>query len=347
MPGQESVATQQRRNLILEAVKRLSRSGLWVTQPDLVKDLTSQGYSVEKHHVLRDLKALLLIHPQLECNDNSQDGEKRRGLTYGYRWIGKDAPPETGLSIPEALSLVLVSKHLKQALPSTLTRALGSLFDRAEKTLNLQRANAEARWNDIVQVVPPSQPLLPPSIENDVLNAVHDALLANEQVEVTYRNASNRKEKLQLHPLGILLREPVTYLVALCNDYDDIRLYAFHRIVTAKRTYLPTRRPEDFSVKAYAKEQGHFGRGRLITMKARVKPYLATVLKETPLDSSQEIGSADKNGWSSITVKVRDTWQLQWWILSQGSGIQILEPKALCESVTGMIRDMATLYGMS
>ena len=261
MPGQKAVATQQRRNMILDAVKRLSRSGHWVTQPELVKDMSSQGYSVEKHHVLRDLRALLDIHPQLECNDNSRDGQPQRGLTYGYRWVGKDAPPETGLSIPEALSLVLVSKHLKQALPSTLTRALDSLFDKAEKTLDIQKANAEARWKDIVHVVPPMQPLTPPTIANDVLNAVHDALLAEEQIAVTYRNASNRKETLVLHPLGILMREPVSYLVALCKDYDDPRLYAIHRIQSAKRTYEPRRKPDGFSMKVYAKEQGHFGLG--------------------------------------------------------------------------------------
>lgn len=344
MPGQKAVATQQRRNLILDAVKRLSRSGHWVTQPDLVKDLSGQGYTVEKHHVLRDLRALLEIHPQLECNDNSHNGTPQRGLTYGYRWVGKDAPPETGLSIPEALSLILVSRHLKQALPSTLTRALESLFDRAEKTLDLQKANAEARWKDIVHVVPPIQPLIPPDIPNDVLNVVHDALLAEEQIDVTYRNAANRKEKFLLHPLGILMREPVSYLVALCNDYDDPRLYALHRLQSAKRTYQPRRQPQNFSMKAYAKEQGHFGSSRQITLKARICPYLATVLSETPLDASQEMGPADKDGWRLVTAKVRDTWQLHWWILSHSSGMVIEGPKSIRDTIARRSREMANLY---
>ena len=347
MPGQKAVATQQRRNMVLDAVKRLSRSGHWVTQPELVKDMTGQGYSVEKHHVLRDLRALLEIHPQLECNDNSLDGQPRRGLTYGYRWIGKDAPPETGLSIPEALSLVLVSKHLKQALPSTLTRALDSLFDRAEKTLDIQKANAEARWKDVVHVVPPTQPLVPPTIANDVLNVVHDALLAEEQIDVAYRNASNRKEKLLLHPLGILMREPVSYLVALCNDYNDPRLYAIHRFQSAKRTYVSRRKPDGYSMKEYSKEQGHFGLVRQITLKALVCQYLATVLSETPLDATQVIGRPDKDGWFPLTVKVRNTWQLRWWILSHGSGMVVDEPKTIREAVADNAREMVILYSQT
>ena len=50
------------------------------------------------------------------------------GVEFGYRWVAREAAPETGLSIPEALSLVLVSRHLKQALPATLSGALDKLF---------------------------------------------------------------------------------------------------------------------------------------------------------------------------------------------------------------------------
>lgn len=345
MPEQEAIATQQRRLLLLESIQRLSRSGKTVTQPELVKDLQSQGYSVEKHHVLRDLRALLEIHPQLECNDFSgDDGARQRGKTFEYRWVGKDAPPETGLSIAEALSLVLVERHLKQALPATLTRALGSLFDRAGKTLDLQKANATARWKDVVQVIPPTQPLVPPTIAEDVLNTVHDALIAEEQIEITYRNARSQEETLRLHPLGLMLREPASYIAALCNDYDDVRLYALHRFTSAKRTYERIRKPEDFSLAEYAIEQGHFGTGRMITLKARIDPRLTGMLEETPLDTSQIIGTTDADGWHALTVRIRDTWQLRWWILSRAEMIVINGPKDIKEAIGLRIKNMAALY---
>lgn len=33
-----------------------------------------------------------------------------------------------------------------------------------------------------------------------------------------------------LHPLALVVRGPVTYLVATASDYPDVRLYALHRI---------------------------------------------------------------------------------------------------------------------
>ena len=80
MPEQAAIATSQRRNLILEAIRRLSKTRSWVTQRDLLADLKGQGYDVQKHHILRDLKALALIHPEMEChNESDEDGNPKRG----------------------------------------------------------------------------------------------------------------------------------------------------------------------------------------------------------------------------------------------------------------------------
>lgn len=345
MPVQPANATYQRRLQILEAIKRLSRSGQWVTQQELVKDLRGQGHEVQKHHVLRDLKALSPIYPQLECNaEFDESGNPKRGLAFGYRWVGRDAPPETGLSIPEALSLVLVARHLKNALPSTLTRSLDSLFDRAEKTLDLQKRNAEARWKDLIQVVPPTQPLLPPQISNDVLNVVHEALLAGERIEVSYRNAKGKQEKLQLHPLGLMLREPSSYLIALCNNYDDPRPFPLHRMQTATRTYEPSRKPADFTIAKYAVEQGHFDGDRMVTLRARVNRNLGMILGETPLELKQELGAERNDGWRTVSARVRDTWQLRWWILSEGDRMVIDSPPAIREFIATTAAKLVGFY---
>ena len=67
MPDQTAIATSQRRNLILDAVRRLSKTRSWVTQRDLLADLRGQGFDVQKHHVLRDLRALIARVRQLNA----------------------------------------------------------------------------------------------------------------------------------------------------------------------------------------------------------------------------------------------------------------------------------------
>lgn len=329
MSDQKAQATFQRRFMILEAIQRLSRSGRWVTQSDIVKDLKGQGHAIEKHHVLRDLKALQEVFTQLECNDNSRGGVAAKGLAYGFHWSGKDAPPETGLTISEALSVVMVERYLTDALPTTLTRALETLFDKARHTLDLQKKNPNARWADKVCVVQPTQPLLPPKIAADVVNVVHEALLKEEQIKVHYRNAAGKEEDLVLHPLGLMQRGPATYLIALCFDYDEPRPYPLHRMVSATQLYVAARKKEGFAIGDYAEEQGHFGTGKMITLKARVRGHLPLILEETKLEAKQKLSEPDVEGWRLLTARVRDTWQLRWWVLAQGESIEVLGPKGL------------------
>lgn len=141
MPEQKTEAKLQRCLLLLDALRRLSGpSGRWVKVSELVKDLEGQGYRVKEHSIRRDLSVLLGTLPQLECNDNRHgDGPPRSGLPYGYRWAGKDAPPATGLTLAEAVSLELVRRYLQQALPATLTHALQDLFAKAQEGLHNRR----------------------------------------------------------------------------------------------------------------------------------------------------------------------------------------------------------------
>lgn len=330
MPAQSALATSQRRNLILEAIRRLSKTRSWVTQRDLLADLRGQGFDIQKHHILRDLKALTMIHPELEChNESGDDGRPRKGIEYGYRWITRDAAPETGLSIPEALSLVLVSRHLKQALPATLAGALGKLFERAETTLNLQQKHGAAHWKDLVGVVTPAQPMLPPKINEEVQQVIHQALIAKECFRGTYRNAKGEEEERLLGPLGIMVRAPSTYLVAVAEGHDDPRLYAMHRFQSARRDYTPATCPAGFVLAEYLEAQGNFGEGKWITLKGQVNAHLGMILDETPLGTSQRLEEPDADGWRSLSVKVRDNWQLRWWLLGQGRRIVVANPVEL------------------
>lgn len=334
MPDQAAIATSQRRNLILEAVRRLSKTRSWVTQRDLLADLCGQGFDVKKHHVLRDLRALIGIHPELECHtDDDPSGRPRKGVEYGYRWVARDAPPETGLSIPEALSLVLVSRHLKQALPATLSGALGKLFERAESTLNLQQKNGVANWSEMVGVVVPAQPMLPPKINPEVIQVVHQALIAGEQFRGVYRNINGEEGERVLHPLGLMVREPSLYLVAVCDGYEDPRIFALHRFSSAKREHLPATRPADFSLAEYLERQGNFGSGEWVLLKARVAKNLGNILEETPLGQDQKLSEPDDDGWRELEVRVRDNWQLTWWLLGRSGSIFVSEPGSLRQRI--------------
>lgn len=347
MPVQTAIATSQRRYLVLEAIKRLSKTRSWVTQRDIVTDLQGQGYDVRKHHVLRDLKALTLIHGELEChNDATDDGMARRGVEFGYRWVSGAETPETGLSIPEALSLVMVSRYLKQALPATLTDSLERLFDQAEATLDVQHRHGAASWSDLVGVVSPAQPMLPPKVNPVVQEVIHRALIAKEQFRGIYRNANGEEDERLLSPLGLMVRSPSTYLVAVADGHDDPRFYALHRFRSAHRDYTPATQPEGFELAEFLEEHGNFGEGKWITLKATVNASLADILLETPLGTSQQLGLPNPEGGRELVVRVRDNWQLRWWLRAQGERIIVFAPQELREVMFRNATLLAQAYGM-
>ncbi len=346
MPEQAAIATSQRRNLILEAIRRLSKTRSWVTQRDLLADLKGQGYDVQKHHILRDLKALALIHPEMEChNESDEDGNPKRGVEFGYRWVAREAAPETGLSIPEALSLVLVSRHLKQALPATLSGALDKLFDRAEATLDLQQKNGTAHWKDMVGIVTPSQPMQPPKVSAEVIQVVHQALIAKEQFRGVYRNSKGEQEERLLNPLGIMVREPAIYLIAVVDGHDDPRMFALHRFLSGRREHFPAIQPEGFCLDEYLEEQGNFGTGKWLTLKAKVNAHLGMILEETPLGKNQRLGLPDSEGKRELEVMVRDNWQLMWWLQAQGRRIIVFAPTKLREAMVRNATFLSQAYG--
>lgn len=95
----------------------------------------------------------------------------------------------------------------------------------AAKLNALFSENPGAGWADKVRHVSPAQPMLSPTITAGVLDAVQTALLHERQLEVRYRFAEvYRGLLLRLHPLGLVQRGPVTYLVATAFAYTDVRL---------------------------------------------------------------------------------------------------------------------------
>jgi len=319
-----------------ELLKNLPSRGAGKTAKELTDCLMTAGYDVSKRQVERDLLELSTIFP-LYCNDS--------GKPYGWRWADNASMDLPGLTVADALSLKLVEASLQPLLPPSITAALMPRFREAEKKLAaLETANVNARWTHKVRSVCPGLTLAKAFVEPSVLEAVQESLLFNEQVEIDYL-AGNGKEtsSLILHPLALVTRGPATYLVASAFDYTDVRRYAMHRIVSAKRLHLEAVRPQDFNIDAYLRAGGmQFGEGLPIQLEARVSESLALILRETPLAENQLL--SEESGRFRLEATCLDSWQLRWWVLSQANQIEIVHPVELREEILASLKAAVALY---
>jgi len=320
-----------------ELLKILPSRGAGKSSRELTQDLEGRGFSVTKRTVERDLNELLCLFP-IECNTS--------GVPFGWRWMRDACLDLPGLTLPEALSTKLIEDYLRPLLPLPFRHALQPRFQLAVKKLEALSNNPANSWPGKVRVISADINLIPPSIDEKILETVQEGLFYDEQLEISYHALGNEEANRQvIHPLGLVQKGPVTYLVATAFAYDDIRIYAVHRIVTAERTGEPCNRPKDFTLDQYIKDGGmSFGDGDFIKLKASVSDYIAQILLETPLSEDMKI--TRKNGKYFLSSTVADTGQLLWWILSLGDGIEILGPKKIRDSIIESVSAVACSYNL-
>lgn len=307
-----------------------------ITSRALADKLEREGFAVTKRTIERDLAELSTIFG-IACND--------KGMPYGWHWMPGEYAELPGLSVSDAVSLRLLEDLLRPLLPHSLLQAMESRFAQANAKLKeLSPGNARARWADKVRYVPPALPRQPPHINDGILEAVQEALLNDLQICVSYQKPSDEPPtQLQLHPLGLIQRGEIAYLVATAFAYEDVRLYAVHRIQTVEVSADAVRQPAGFSLDDYLQAGGaQFRTGEPVHFRAWISSELAAVLREAPIHESQSLAPSG-DGWQ-LSAMLADSWQLRWWILSQGALIRVIEPTNLRDGIAQEIRNMHVMY---
>jgi predicted DNA-binding transcriptional regulator YafY len=270
------------------------------------------------------------------------------------------------ISPSEALTFLMTEEHLRGVMPASTMLQMKRYFDLARQRLGLAvpRAGAatkaelqttvETNWRDKVRVLPSNQPLLAPAISpscQDAQAAVQEALLLGLQCEVIYlKRDAAAPDEYPIHPLGLVQRGQLAYLICTIKSYSDIKLLAMHRLQRAKLTAHKAARPAGFNLDAYI-ATGALGwntaggcDSEAIVLKARFAAATAVHLRETPL-SKDQVMTDESDGHALVTASVQLTQQLVWWLLGFGDAVEVLEPLALRTQIQGTVRRMAAHYG--
>jgi len=319
-----------------ELLKQLPSRAPGITARELVTQLNTAGFAVTKRTIERDLVELAGVFG-IECNDKS--------TPFGWYWMRGQGADMPALTVADAVSTRLVEELLIPLLPPAILDPLLSRFEHARHKLsNLGDDNKTAAWSHKVRYVQPNLPMVPPVVDAEVLHTVQKALMDHLQLVVTYqRPQGTTTEGLVLHPQALVQRGQLTYLVATAYDYDDVRLYALHRMVKAETNFNACFQVPDFDLNTYlAGGALQFDSGKSFKLQAWVNGDLAVILRETPLSKDQTL-EADGDGFV-LEATVQDTWQLWWWLLSQGSSICVISPESLRDRLKAHAREMAEIY---
>lgn len=304
--------------------------------------LANEGYETTPRTVQRDLVKLENMGFGIECIDDSRP----------HRWrLTATSKPTlmSGLEVPQALTLLLVEKYLTRLVPRAMWSALAPHLDAAR---TLVEGKPARRLLDRTRIVPRVQPVLPPSMDVAILDQVQLALVEERRLKVRYDSAgkpaeaapaakgkrkakakepdSKRAAELELHPLGLIMRDAVVYLVATAFTYDDARLYALHRMKSATVLEEKARRaPQGFDLDAFVADgtPGWKLAAAPIDLELRFFGGAERAVVESPLSKDQTV-SVEKDH-VVVKAKVADTRVLRSWLLGFGPAVEVRRPKAL------------------
>lgn len=338
MPARPSNDTLQR---LIVLLKSIPAGPPGKSTSELASVLERSGYSTTTRSLQRDLLKLKDSF-SLHCNDQSKP--------FHWHWAGGGPSGFAALSMPEALALVLIEAHLKQALPAHLMSSFEALFFRARETLaRLGPNNPNPGWLKKVRSISQGLPLKPAVLDPVIQATVAEALLHERQLEVVHRSTARGTPRTHtLNPLAMILRGSTLYLAATAQGHTDVRLYAMHRILAATDCMRPAAIPRGFDIdRRITAGLGQFGPPRgepeLLALALLCDPWLARQLDETPLSADQ---TAERRGDDRVVVRatVIKSWQLQWWILARLDAVEVLEPSHYRAEIADLLRRGSACY---
>lgn len=305
-----------------------------VTAAQVRARLIDAGFDVTQRTVERDLQALSLSFP-LDSDE--------RAKPYGWCWA-RDAAMEfaPGFTSPQAVALLLARTHLHALLPRSMQDELVPLFSMAEHALG---GSAWRDWHARTAVLPMSLRLMPPKVDPSALATVQQALARRRCVTGHYRSkGATASRPVLVHPLGVIARGSVLYLIGTLFDYPDVRQLALHRLSNVSEDATPRCEPEGFEFQAYVRGQGsRFEPQGPVRLVARFTPTAAEHLFETPLSRDQTL-TPTADGRVELAATVEDDQTLRWWLLAFGDQVEVVEPTPLRDRLARELANAASAY---
>lgn len=320
-------------------LRMVPRAPARISAKDLCERLCADDFQVTKRTVERDLNELSEVFPIMVDSSSKP---------YGWSWLRDAASFDLpGMTLPEALTMTMVEQHLQYQLPPSAVEALRPHFASAARTLSTVDEHVPSRaWLGKVRSVSPQQPLLPPRLDEMCQRTVYLALMQDRQLRLHYRKRDSAAATLyaSVHPLAVVQRGGVIYLVCMFGAFDDVRTIALHRVEQAEMLYEPSRRQPGFDIDVYI-ASGQFGviAGAPIQLRAIFSRIAGEHLHETPLVADQQLSTMD-GGQLLLAATVPHTRALVWWLLGFGDAVVVREPAALREELAGIAERMVRAY---
>ncbi|MBK4988189.1 helix-turn-helix transcriptional regulator [Pseudomonas sp. S36] len=324
----------------LALLRLIPREPKSITTSELFERLKRERFDFDPRTLQRDLAGRLALDFPLLCDESRKP----------YRWSFPSNTPYfdyPALDTPTALAFVLAQSHLGKLMPPSVMKLLMPHFELAHRQLKALQHNHLAQWTDCVRAMPNGKALQPAEVDPAIWSHVADALLDRRQLHVQYLSRSKGQLKtLRLHPVGIVARHSISYLIAMVDGYSDARQFALHRILQVTCLDAAAQSAHGFDIDDYVQGGGFNSLGPVarVELIADVSPQIAWLLSETPLAPDQCLEPLQGSEWQRLRATVPDDLETLWWLFGLGENVRLQAPHSWAQAIRARLAEAQALY---
>lgn len=250
----------------------------------------------------------------------------------------------------------MLDKYTANYLPTSFKQSI------ADKLTQLGRQNKDGfnqsklgQWQDYLITLPSI--VQAPTLKNDVIASIHQALLNRLQLKISYQNKwhGSSAERV-IYPKGLIFIDNMIYLTGFnpTDDHidDDVLLKAHRNFAVNRITeagvidkLVPDWVGRDSLSLQYLRKRGKLEPTDSVQIKLvlRVQKYACQHLYERPLSQDQQIEVVDDT-WNQVSATVANTLRLQDWLVSMSQLAVVVEPVALKAVILERLYNGLALY---
>ena len=293
----------------------------------------AERLEVSERTILRDMEALGAAGVPVTAERGAGGGWE---LVQGYR------SDLTGLNAAETQALFLIRSSrlladlgMGRAADAALIKMLASLPVRSRRDVEYTRQRLHidgAGWYQSGEAFP----LLP---------ALQEAVWSEQQVQMEYQKANGSTVERLVHPLGLVAKGSIWYLVA--GAEAGLRSYRVSRVRAACVTETPCVRPPGFDLAAFWERSVAGLKASVPRYPAtlRVAPDLLARMQRFRTPRIEREDGPDAQGWATLSVMFEVEEEACGFILRQGASAEVLEPAALRARVRQVAESIVAVYG--
>ncbi len=297
-----------------QLIQRLARSRAGAALDDLAQEL-----GCVRRTVYRDLDALMFAGFPVVS-------EKRDGRVY-YRFLETFRIGDVPFTADEVLALAF-SEDLLRTLEGTVFHdSIGSALAKIRAGLGPELGEYLSRLAESFRVLP--GPHKNYALFRETIQVLHDAVLGRRTLRMRYRTArTGSVSTRKLDPYRVWYRSGGLYVVGFDHKSGEIRTFAVDRIRLLEATADRFAVSKDFDFDRYTGSSFGVTAEPPIRVRIRFDKRWANFVKERTWHASQKLEKA-AGGSVDLSMRVGGTAELRSWVLSFGSGAEVLEPESL------------------